>query len=110
MAVKVKDSIEQKLEELGFEIGCYCNRIDSLITTKKLLNKVLDNLDQEHTDVFITVRGNLYVIEISTVDNEKDINLYTGVAYFSKYGNLEDALDNEDITKYQYEEIKCTLS
>lgn len=109
MAINVKDSIEEKLEELGLEIGCYCNRLDSLLTTKKLLNKVLDNLEQEHTDVFITVRGNLYVVEISTVDNEKDIALYTGVAYFSKYGNLEDALDNEDITQDQYAEIKCTL-
>lgn len=110
MAINVKNSIEQKLEELGFEMGCYCNRIDSVITTKKALSKVLDNLDQEHTDVFITVKKNLYVIEISTVDNEKDIDLFTGVAYFRKYGNLEDALDNEDITKDQYEEIKCTLS
>ena len=48
----------------------------------------------------------MYIVSISTVDNEKDILIYRDIEYFRQFGNLEDALDNYCITEEQYKKIK----
>ena len=60
--------IKDKLIKLGYEIGCI-NNLE--LIPKSKLNKVIEYLDYESTDLFITNRSDLYVVEISTVDNEK---------------------------------------
>lgn len=94
------EMIKNEIKKKGFEVGCLNRDLNSF--TNVALNKVKQNIDEEYTDVFITIRGKLYVVEISTVDNEKDINVYNGSEYFSKYGNLDESYDNGDITKEQY--------
>lgn len=104
----IKETITKKVEELGCVLGCYDVNLDKVLTVSAL-NKVLENLDQEYTDVFLTIRNKLYIVEIATVDNEKDLKLFDGISYFNQYGNLEDALDNGSITEKQYNAIKNNL-
>ena len=104
----IKEEIIKKIDKLGFSIGTYDKDISKIIT-KKALKTILENLDQEYTDLFLTIRKKPYIVSISTVDGEKDIILYNGVEYFRQFGNLDDAFENEDITKEQYQEIKEKL-
>lgn len=104
----IKKEIINKIEDLGYKLGSYDECISSIIT-KKALKTILENLEQEYTDLFITIRKKLYVISISTVDNEKDILIYRDIEYFRQFGNLEDALDNLDITQEQYDKIKIHM-
>lgn len=101
----IKEEIVKKINELGFKVGTYDKDISEIIT-KKALKTILENLQEEYTDVYITIRKKLYIVSISTVDNEKDILIYKDIEYFRQFGNLEDAFENEDITEEQYNRIK----
>lgn len=101
----IKEEIVKKINELGFKVGTYDEDISNIIT-KKALKTILENLQEEYTDLFLNIRRNLYVVSISTVDNEKDILIYKDIEYFRQFGNLEDAFENEDITEEQYNRIK----
>lgn len=101
----IKEEIFKKINDLGFKVGTYDEDISSLVT-KKALKTILENLQEEYTDLFITIRKKLYIVSISTVDNEKDILIYKDIEYFRQFGNLEDAFENEDITEEQYNKIK----
>lgn len=101
----IQEEILKKINELGFSVGTYDKDISKIIT-KKALKTILENLQEEYTDLFLNIRRNLYVVSISTVDNEKDILIYKDIEYFRQFGNLEDALENEDITEEQYNKIK----
>lgn len=100
--------IENKINELGYEVGCYDKELDKVLT-KKALGRVLNALDEEYTDLYLRIRRKLYIVSISTVDNEKDVNLYTASQYFSRFGNLDDALDYGDITEAEYNSLKKVL-
>lgn len=102
--MNTKNEIIKKIKSIGYELGCYDNSLSKL--TNKALKEVIKHLDEESTDVFLMMRNKLYVVEIATVGNEKDIKLYDGLSYFRQYGNLEDALDNNDITEKLYNEYK----
>ena len=101
----IKEEIVKKINELGFKVGTYDKDISEIIT-KKALKTILENLQEEYTDVYITIRKKLYIVSISTVTNEKDILIYKDIEYFRQFGNLEDAFENEDITEEQYNRIK----
>lgn len=101
----IKEEIVKKINELGFKVGTYDKDISEIIT-KKALKTILENLQEEYTDVYITIRKKLYIVSISTVDSEKDILIYKDIEYFRQFGNLEDAFENEDITEEQYNRIK----
>ncbi|MFR5154456.1 MAG: hypothetical protein ACLTF2_08015 [Clostridia bacterium] len=101
----IKEEIVKKINELGFKVGTYDKDISEIIT-KKALKTILENLQEEYTDVYITIRKKLYIVSISTVNNEKDILIYKDIEYFRQFGNLEDAFENEDITEEQYNRIK----
>ena len=101
----IKEEIVKKINELVFKVGTYDEDISNIIT-KKALKTILENLQEEYTDLFLNIRRNLYVVSISTVDNEKDILIYKDIEYFRQFGNLEDAFENEDITEEQYNRIK----
>lgn len=104
MKTNIKERIVKKVDELGCVLCCYDKSLDEVLT-RPALKKVLNNLDQEYTDVFLNIKKELYVVEIATVNNEKDIRLFKAVDYFRQYGNLEEALDNGDITQTQYNKI-----
>ena len=101
----IKEEIVKKINELGFKVGTYDKDISEIIT-KKALKTILENLQEEYTDVYITIRKKLYIVSISTVNNEKDILIYKDIEYFRQFGSLEDAFENEDITEEQYNRIK----
>lgn len=101
----IKEEIVKKINELGFKVGTYDKDISEIIT-KKALKTILENLQEEYTDVYITIRKKLYIVSISTVNNEKDILIYKDIEYFRQFGNLEDTFENEDITEEQYNRIK----
>lgn len=104
----IKKEIVKKINELGFTVGTYDKDISSIIT-KKALKTILENLEQEYTDLFITIRNKLYIVSISTVDDEKDILIYKDTEYFRQFGNLEDSFENKDITEEQYNKIKKSM-
>ena len=101
----IKEEIVKKINELGFKVGTYDKDISEK-KKKKALKTILENLQEEYTDVYITIRKKLYIVSISTVNNEKDILIYKDIEYFRQFGNLEDAFENEDITEEQYNRIK----
>lgn len=82
-----RDMIETRLKEVdsNYVIGCYDSLIDKL--SKGELNNILKNIDEEYTDIDVMLRGKLHVVEISTVDNEKDFNVLTKEEYISRYGD-----------------------
>ena len=48
---------------------------------------MLDNIFEEATDIIVKVRNKVYVVELTTVDEEKDFNLLTKAEYISRYGS-----------------------
>lgn len=102
--MNVKNEIIKKIKSMGYELGCYDDSLSKL--TNKALKEVIKYLDEDSSDVFLMIRNKLYVVEITTVDNEKDVKLYEGLNYFRQYGNLEDALDNNDISENLYNQYK----
>lgn len=79
-----KEIIEKKVAELGYKIGCWDNNIEKL--SRLNLNKVLRYLEEEYTDVLVDVDREKYIVEIATVDNEKDLNMLSDKSYESQYG------------------------
>lgn len=79
-----KQTIQECLQG-KYAIGCYDNDIEML--SKKELKKVLDNIFEEATDIIVKVRNKVYVVELTTVDEEKDFNLLTKAEYISRYGS-----------------------
>lgn len=82
-----KEILQKKINNLegNFTLGCYNKDIEKL--SKIELMKVINNIDQEYTDVDIRIKRKDYVIEITTVDHEKDFNILTREEYIKRYGN-----------------------
>lgn len=100
----IQSQIENKIKELGYKLGCYNNNLDNILTSKAL-KEVLNKLEEDYTDIFLRINKKLYIVSISTVDEEKDVILYSAKEYFSRFGNLEDCLDNGDITQEEYNKL-----
>ena len=79
--------------------------------TKKACNEIIKNIEEEYHDFPIKIRNCMAVVEIATVDNEKDIHIYSMKEYFDKYGSshLDDWLEEGEITKTLYYAIKKQL-
>ena len=75
-----KQIIKDKLQELGYNLGCYSKEIDTL--SKPQLKKVLDGLKWE-TFKFNTRTHTIYG---STVDNEKDVQMLPKSEYKELFG------------------------
>lgn len=104
----MKELIEQRLKELGYKLGHYDKELDKVLT-KKALKQLLNSLNCGSIDVFIRIRRKLYIVNIVDIENEEheiDICLYDNEEYFSIQGNLENALENENITKEEYKKYK----
>lgn len=97
--------IENKAKQLGYELGCYSSRLDKIIT-KQALNKILEYMEFDSTDLFLRIRKKLYIVTIETVDNEKDISILSDIEYFNRYDSLDDALSNNDISISEYKKYK----
>lgn len=80
-----KEIIEKKVKELDYKLGCYNNMIDKL--SKKELKKVIEDLDQERTDVKVKINRKPYVVEITTMDNDKDLSILSVEEYVDRYGD-----------------------
>lgn len=80
-----KELIENKINSLGYKLGCYDKAIDNL--QKRCINLLLENIDGDSTDVDIVNNGTEYIIEINVVDNEIDLSMITKKDYIARYGN-----------------------
>jgi|GEM_PF-3669406 len=79
----IESKLKQENEEL--QIGCYDKIIDTF--SKRSVNRIIENaIDLEHTDIAVTNKGTRYIVEISTVDNEKDFKVKTASEYKNLYG------------------------
>ena len=59
---------------------------------------LLYKLDEDYTDLLVTIKRKKYVIEISSIDDEKDIYFIPYSDYLHEYGN--------DSIEYMKEEVK----
>ena len=78
--------IAEAIAKDGFVIGCYDKKIEELkyMALKKVIDEALMN---EHTDVNVKIKGKAHIVEVSTIDNEKDFTVYTMEEYAEKYGD-----------------------
>ena len=52
------------------------------------LKKVLDiGIMNDHADIEVNIKKKKHIVEVSTIDNEKDFTVYTEEEYTEKYGN-----------------------
>lgn len=77
--------IKKKVEDLGLIMGCYDPLVEKL--NKENLNKVLSSIEEEYTDVDVKINKKDYVVEIATVDNEKDLQILSRSEYINRYGS-----------------------
>ena len=87
-----KKRFKLAIEELGCTQGCYDKDLEKLPYTEVV--KVMDELDQEYTDVKVHIGKDLYIVEIATVDGQKDLNLLSALEYSTRYGR--NVTDEED--------------
>lgn len=83
-----KETIEVKIKSLGYSMGCYDNDINKLNESE--VKNILNNLDQDYTDIKVTLNKSVYIIELATVDNEKDLNMLSLIEYNDRYGEFEE--------------------
>ena len=78
-----RNIIENDLLTKGFKVGCY----DPLLEKASIrsMKRVLECMYEFSIDIQLTIQGVKYVLEINTVDNEKDFNLLTLKEYKSLY-------------------------
>lgn len=80
-----KQKLVERIEKLGCTLGCWNEKMELL--SDYSLRKIYAVLDEEHTDVKVCINRKHYVVEIATVDNEKDFNVLTKAEYIDRYGN-----------------------
>lgn len=80
-----KQRLVEKLDKVGCVLGCWDNKIELL--TDYSLRKVLAVVDEEYTDVKVSINRKPYVVEIATVDNEKDFSVLSKAEYINRYGS-----------------------
>ena len=81
------EMIKKAVESAGYIIGCIDAKGFEGVT-KPQMKKVLNVLGEEYTDIIISKNRRKHVVEVSTVDNEKDIHIYSKDEYINKYGLL----------------------
>lgn len=80
-----KQRLVEKLEKVGCVLGCWDNKLELL--SDYSLRKVLAVVDEEYIDVIISINRKPHVVEIATVDNEKDFSVLTKAEYIDRYGS-----------------------
>ena len=100
---KIIDSIKKLSERAGcsYTLGCYNEDIEKV--SLKELPRIIDALDYDASDVIVSIRRKIYVVEIFTLDNEIDLSIQDLDSYISQYG------DNgilEKVEEYEKEKIK----
>lgn len=79
-----KEIINSKLKDSTYIIGCYDNTLEQL--SKEELDKVIDRMFDDYTDVEVYVKNIPYIVEIATVGNEIDFSMISKDGYANKYG------------------------
>lgn len=79
-----KECLIAEIEKQNCVLGCYDELLDKI--TRAQLAKVIDELWQEYTDVKISINRKPYVVEIETIEGEKDFTVLTKEEYVSRYG------------------------
>ena len=76
---------EMKKINDSWEIGTYYDLMEQL--SRAQLKKVIDELNSEYTDIDVSINRKPYVVELETIDNEKDFIVITKAEYISRYGD-----------------------
>ncbi|WP_333728362.1 hypothetical protein [Bacillus paranthracis] len=90
-----RELIEKKIETMDgyFQLSCYDSLIENLSIEE--LNKVLESLEEECTDVAVVMDNKTYVVEIKTVDDEKDLHVLSADEYKCRYGVSEEDFNDK---------------
>lgn len=83
--MKNQELIKNELSKLGYVIGIYSPLMENL--TQRGLSDVMTMMKEEYTDVDVRINRKHYVVEICTVDNEKDFNILSKSEYKARYGS-----------------------
>lgn len=81
------------------------------VLTKKVADSIVENIDEEYHDFPIKIRNYMVVVEIATVEGEKDITVKSMRSYCDQYGlsHLEDWLESGELSQELYDCIKSQL-
>lgn len=80
-------NIKGHLAHNGYTIGCFNDATDIITNlTTNQMRRLRCALLEETTDLVLVSRGMKYVVEVKTVDDEKDINVMTKCDYDMLYG------------------------
>ena len=81
------------------------------VLTKKVADLIVENIDEEYHDFTTSIKNCMVVVEVATVDNEKDIHIYSMYDYCNKYGqdHLDDWLECGELSQELYDCIKSQL-
>ena len=84
-----KERIIKETKKYNYKLGCYDLEIEKLNPSN--LKKVLDIIKYgDSTDVAVFINRKKYIVEISVVDNEVDLQVLTLKEYENRYGEWED--------------------
>ena len=83
--MSVKTILEKRVNRLGYELGCYDNLLNKLDADD--IVKVVNVLEDEYCDIAVTISKVKCVVEMRTVDNEKDFSVITEKEYVERYGD-----------------------
>lgn len=81
-----KKLITEELTKAGYILGCYSNSME-LLKEAQVKRVVKKALEIETGDITVFINKVKHILEVSTVDNEKDFNLITYTEYKNIYGN-----------------------
>lgn len=79
-----KEIIENELNSIGYELGCWDNKINEI--DKQEIEKIIFYLEEECIDIPIEHKNETHMIELKTVDKEKDLSMMEFNAYKVHYG------------------------
>jgi hypothetical protein len=74
--------LENSLGTKGYELGCYSNEINNL--SMRSINRILKNVEYQ-IDTKVSIKGNIFVVQIDIVDEEVDLIMISKQEYISRY-------------------------
>lgn len=80
-----KQKISSFLKSSNLSLGIYDDRIDKL--SKSNVETIIQNVENAPTDLDIAIDNKVFVLEISEVDSEIDMQLISKEDYISRYGS-----------------------
>lgn len=83
--------IEKKIQEdnrkygMNLAIGCFDPNVESI--SLREMKRIIPRIEGDDTDIKVSIRKKIHILEVSRVDNEVDFILHTFEEYINRYGS-----------------------